>query len=96
MANYGNDPVRLSEFYYPPSKDQNFIWPEKPSYTNPICAILQKNNQTKFNFLLKDGQKSLLPSNLFLDQKNVPIDRVRSIAIYYLGSNLKGLVFYDA
>jgi len=91
-----NCPIRLSEHYHQPSKVANFLWPETPSYTNHISGVMQKNNQTRFNFITSDGTRSNLPAMITLDRKMIPMDRVTSVVIYHLGSNLKGLVFLDS
>lgn len=49
--------IRVSENYHPPDmiRSQNLIWPQIPSYDNPIVAVLHKDRYCRFNFILESG-----------------------------------------
>ena len=52
----------MSKAYEAPDLDktQNLVWPENPSWDNPLVAICHKDRYCRFNFVVKDGSYTRL------------------------------------
>lgn len=81
----GKITTRRSKLIYDPPKSlQNYVWPQEPSFDNPLSNLLNHSGNNQWNFGLKDGTETKLNSNnnSCTSYKFDP-DKVRSIAICY-------------
>lgn len=101
MVNLRTTPL-LSDDPLKYDKTNEFVFPDKPDYENPMVAV-EQNYLGYFNFIFKDGQRS---SQEFVQQapsevREIPQDRpVRRIDFYThqmsgLGERLNCFMLYD-
>lgn len=77
----------------------NVLWPERPSFRNPIVSIYNKAHFSRFDFQLKDGARSnMLVDETILDQHCFDPDSVSVVVLWWVKSTalLTAIQLFDS
>ncbi len=88
--------IRRSQLFKPisNSKPQNLIWPDNPSYENPIVAF-RYDRICRVNFKLKGGEKIDLTEPSSMSDYRIPVNFKKVVVGFNPIDLFCGIAFYD-